>query len=165
MKSGWIIFALGALLSLQVSAQQVQEKASESVSLTELMNSHNNALNLPCPFGWSVIPNPSQEDSLSYLNESGQLAVSVTYIKNRAGASVDPEAYARVAAEQLKCSLPARSNLLANGWSFTCEDSAIEALVYGEPGDLVLLAISGRSADTEQSLERFIDFLYSQARR
>ncbi len=161
LKKTVLMLTLGLLLGLP--AGQAEEQRPEE-SLSDLTALSGNPLNLPCPFGWSVIPNPSLDDSLSYLNETGQLAVSVTYIRNKAGANVDPEAYARVASEQLKCSLPARSNLLANGWSFNCEETKIEALVYGDPGDLVLLAISGRSPDTESSLERFVDFLAAQAR-
>ena len=56
------------------------------------------------------------------------------------------------------------SNLLANAWAFTCEDG-IEALVYGETGNLVLLSISGRSDETENYLDGFINFLSYQARR
>ncbi|MBU3844458.1 MAG: hypothetical protein H9847_06270 [Candidatus Anaerobiospirillum pullicola] len=120
--------------------------------------------NIPCPSFWQVQPNPSVENSLSYVHDSGELAVSVTYIADQSGAEVSAETFARVAAEQMNCSLPMHSNLLANAWAFTCEDG-IEALVYGETGNLVLLSISGRSDETENYLDGFINFLSYQARR
>ncbi len=120
---------------------------------------------LPYPSGWSVENNPSVENSLSYLHESGEIAVNVTYIAGSAGQNISPEAYARVAAEQLNCDLPVRSNLIEQAWSFECEQSGVEAIVYGQEGNLVLLSISGRNNETEEQLENFIRFLAYQSRR
>lgn len=119
----------------------------------------------PCPKGWSVEANPAVENSLSYVHESNNLAVSVTYIANQAGAGVSGQTYARVAAEQMNCQLPVSSNLIENAWSFDCPLEQVEAMVYGEPGNLVLLAISGRDESTESYLEDFVRFLAYQARR
>lgn len=123
-----------------------------------------NKFNIPCPSFWSVEPNPSVENSLSYVHDSEKIAVSVTYIAGQSGAQVSSETFSRVAAEQMNCSLPVKSNLLANAWAFDCENG-IEALVYGDPGNLVLLSISGRSAETESYLDSFIKFLSYQASR
>ncbi|MBO6253176.1 MAG: hypothetical protein J6O49_05925 [Bacteroidaceae bacterium] len=120
---------------------------------------------LPCPNGFTVIPNPSVENSLSYLDESGKLAVSVTYIKQKFASAIDPENYARVMAQQMKCSIPVRSNLIADGWASQCEDAKLETVVYGGDKGLVLLAISGRNQDTEKKLEEFIDFLAYEAKK
>lgn len=120
--------------------------------------------NIPAPSYWSVEPNPSVENSLSYVHESEKIAVNVTYIAGQSGTQVSAETFSRVVAEQMNCSLPVKSNLLANAWAFDC-DNDIEALVYGEPGNLVLLSISGRNAETESYLEGFMQFLSYQASR
>ena len=120
---------------------------------------------LPCPSFWSVQPNPSVENSLSYVHDSGDLAVSVTYIADQSGSEVSSETFARVAAEQMNCSLPIHSNLIGHAWSFTCDDGEIEAIVYGDDGDLVLLSIAGRNEKTENYLDGFISFLTYQASR
>lgn len=125
-------------------------------------NAEAQNLNIPCPSFWSVEPNPSVENSLSYVHDSGKIAVSVTYIAAKTGSQVGAETFSRVAAEQMNCSLPVRSNLLAQAWSFDCEND-IQAIVYGEPGNLVLLSISGRNEETENYLESFIKFLSFQA--
>lgn len=119
---------------------------------------------IPCPSFWQVRPNPSVENSLSYVHDSGKLAVSVTYISDQSGSEVSAETFSRVAAEQMNCTLPVQSNLLAHAWAFNCDDG-LEALVYGEPGNLVLLSISGRNEETENYLDGFISFLSYQARR
>lgn len=120
---------------------------------------------LPCPSFWTVQPNPSVENSLSYVHDSGEIAVSVTYIADQSGSEVSSETFARVAAEQMNCTLPIRSNLIGHAWSFTCDDGALEAIVYGDEGDLVLLSISGRNEKTESYLDGFISFLTYQASR
>lgn len=126
---------------------------------------HSNDPLLPCPFGWSVQPNPSVDNSLSYVDADGQLSVSVTDLSTTAVANTTAEAYARVAAEQMDCKIPTRSNLIEDGWSFDCEKEKVEAIVYGDAGELALLAISGRNADTEAKLEEFIKFLALEARK
>lgn len=40
----------------------------------------------------------------------------------------------------------------------------IEAIVYGDENELVMLAISGRTPDTESRLENFIRFLAYEAK-
>lgn len=120
--------------------------------------------NIPCPSFWSVQANPSVENSLSYVHDSGKIAISVTYIASLSGNNVTPNTFARVSAEQMNCTLPVKSNVLSNAWAFTC-DNDIEALVYGEAGDLVLLSISGRSDETESDFDSFISFLEYQSRR
>lgn len=126
--------------------------------------SDENKLNIPCPSFWSVEPNPSVENSLSYVHDSGDIAINVTYIAGQSGTQVSAETFSRVAAEQMNCSLPVKSNILANAWAFDCEND-IEALVYGEPGNLVLLSISGRNSETESYLDSFMKFLSYQASR
>lgn len=118
---------------------------------------------LPCPHGWTVEPNPSQDDSLAYMTEDGRLAVSVSLIKQGGEVPLDSESYSRVAAEQMSCSIPVRSNLIENAWSFMCSDMKVEGVIYGGEGDLVLLGISGRSEDTEKQLMDFVRFLAFQA--
>lgn len=117
----------------------------------------------PCPFGWTVKPNPSVDNSLSYLNSDSKLAISVTNLEKTRGFDSTAEAYARVAALQMNCALPVRSNLIEGAWSFECSDENVETIIYGEPGALAMLVISGRNADTEASLEEFIKFLDSQS--
>lgn len=118
---------------------------------------------LPCPSFWKVQPNPSVENSLSYVHDSGEIAVSVTYIAGQSGADVSAETFSWVAAEQMNCTLPVRSNLLAHAWYFNCQNDGVEAVVYGEPGNLVLLSIVGRNEETESYLDSFISFLSYQA--
>ncbi len=119
---------------------------------------------IPCPFGWSVQPNPSADNSLSYLNSDENLAVNVTTIEPLSGQKVSPASYARVSAQQMLCNLPVKSNLIADAWSFTCEQYDIESIVYGSGSELVLLTISGRNPDTEPQLEEFVRFLADQAK-
>lgn len=119
---------------------------------------------LPCPPGWTVEPNASVENSLSYAHLTRDLAVSVNYIADRAGPQVSPERYARVAAQKMLCSMPVMSNLIDGAWTFYCEDLGVEAVIYGPAGNLVMLAIAGRSEETEPLLENFIRFLAAQAR-
>ncbi|MDY6322181.1 MAG: hypothetical protein SPL30_04625 [Succinivibrio sp.] len=121
---------------------------------------------IPCPTGWIVSPNPSTDNSLAYMTDDGQLAVSVTSITSKQGSGVPTEAesYARVAAEQMGCSIPVGSNFIEGGWTFECKDFEVEGVVYGDPGELVLLGISGRSAKTEPSLNEFVRFLQYQAK-
>ncbi len=154
------ILMLSAVLGTAVWAEEVQIDVA-----TAEIGQEAPQVQLPCPFGWTVQANPSAENSLSYLHESGVLAVNVTYIADSAGDRVTPQTYARVAAEQLHCQMPVASNLIDNAWSFFCEDEDIEALVYGEAGDLVLLSVSGRNDETEKYLSEFIRFLAYQAGR
>lgn len=174
IKTG-LALLLGALV---VSTPYAQEALNNS----DQVNSANNAdvvnntgiskqvnelakkLNIPCPPFWSVIPNPSVENSLSYVHDSGALAINVTYIEQKSGINVSSESFARVASEMMTCSLPVRSNILDQAWSFTCENG-IEALVYGEVGNIVLLSISGRNEKTENSFYEFMLFLRYQANR
>lgn len=125
-------------------------------------------LNLPCPAGWTVLPNPGMDNSLSYLEDSGRLAVSVTSIQYAEDIPYDPAIYARVASDQLKCMVPEKANMLENAWSFLCPERGVEAVIYASDKqgsrDMVLLAISGRNPDTEKSLEGFIRFLAWQAK-
>lgn len=120
---------------------------------------------LPCPVGWSVEPNPSLDNSLSYLSEDGKLAVSVSVIKPRNDATLSSDSYSRVASEQMGCTIPVHSNLIEDAWSFICQDQEIEALVYGGGNELVLLGISGRTPDTEKQLSEFVRFLAFQAEK
>ena len=77
---------------------------------------------IPCPSFWQVRPNPSVENSLSYVHDSGKLAISVTYISDQSGSEVSAETFSRVAAEQMNCTLPVKSNLLNHAWAFNCDD-------------------------------------------
>lgn len=119
---------------------------------------------IPCPFGWSVEPNPSLDNSLNYVTADGALAVSVTSLSKSAGSYATAEAYARVASEQMQCQIPTNSNIVKNGWSFVCPKDGVEAIVYGDENELVMLAISGRNPDTESRLENFIWFLAYEAK-
>lgn len=150
---------LSAVLCTAVMAEETQINVSTGVVES------TDELQLPCPFGWSVQANPSADNSLSYLHESGELAVNVTYIADSAGDRVTTQTYARVAAEQLHCQMPVASDVIDNAWSFFCEDEDIEAVVYGAEGDLVLLSVSGRNEETERYLSEFIRFLAYQAGR
>lgn len=118
---------------------------------------------IPCPKNWTVQPNASLENSLSYVHENNDLAVNVTYIADRVGEKVSAQNYARVAAQKLSCQMPVHSNLIKDAWSFYCDDTNIEAIVYGSDGNLVLLSIAGRNTDTEIALEDFIRFLQYEA--
>lgn len=120
---------------------------------------------LPCPPNWRVEPNASVENSLSYVHNSNELAVSVSYLANRLGNNVSAQNYARVASQKMICDVPVMSNLIQNAWSFTCDKLGIEAIIYGPTGNLVMLAISGRSEANEAELENFIRFLAHEARR
>lgn len=155
--------AAAALTSAQVSAAEASAASAADVAAADA--AVEEVPELPCPTGWSVENNPSVENSLSYLHEGGDLAVNITYVAGSAGQGIEPENYARVAAEQLDCSLPVRSNLIDKAWSFECEQSGVEAIVYGQAGNLVLLSISGRNDDTESALEDFIRFLAYQSKR
>ncbi len=145
MKKAWIVGALMAL-SLNAFASDAAQKQ------------------IPCPFGWSVQPNPSADNSLSYLTIDGSLAVSVTSIRPVSGQVIESASYARVASQQMQCDLPVKSNLIADAWSFECKNDGIEAVVYGNEEELVLLAISGRNANNEAQLEDFVRFLAYQAK-
>lgn len=158
--------SLLATVSLSVShAEEQVEQVAVNAESTDALKSaavNNYSQNIPCPPFWMVQPNPSMDNSLSYVHESGSIAVSVTYIADKSGSQVSAETFSRVAAEQMNCTLPVRSNILKKAWAFNCDDD-IEALVYGEPGNLVLLSISGRNDDTESYFESFISFLSYQA--
>lgn len=145
MKKAWIF---GICLALGVNAYAAVEAQKQ----------------IPCPFGWSVQPNPSADNSLSYLTADGNLAISVTSIRPTSDDKLSSESYARVASQQMQCTLPVKSNLIENAWSFNCERDEVEGIVYGSSSELVLLAISGRSPDTEPQLEEFVRFLADQAK-
>lgn len=160
-----LLSALWPQLSGAAAPGAAQDEESADNEVHMLSAAESAALNIPCPLGWSVLPNPSLDNSLSYLNQSGELAVNVTYIKPQENVPNAPEAFARVAAEQLRCSIPMRSNLIESAWSFTCPDTEVEAVVYGGGSELVLLSISGREPQTEPELEGFVRFLAYQAHR
>ncbi len=155
--------------------KSVEKNSSEAVKMPDTANdgSFEKSLRefqaadrpIPCPNGWVVEANPSADNSLSYMTEDGTLAVSVTSIKSRsdAGTPAEPESYSRVAAEQMGCSIPVRSNLIDGGWTFHCADFKVDGLVYGSKDELVLLGISGRDANTEAKLNEFVRFLQYQA--
>lgn len=121
-------------------------------------------ITIPCPPNWTVENNASVENSLSYINDAKNLAINVTYVGNRIGDKVSATTYAQVASQKLACSIPVQSNLIKNAWTFYCEDTKIEAVVYGPDGNLVLLSIAGRSPETEEDLKDFINFLNYQAK-
>ncbi|MCR5085161.1 MAG: hypothetical protein K6A65_06630 [Succinivibrionaceae bacterium] len=139
------------------------ETAEFDLEQQEALDFHESFSNLPCPQDWKVEPNPSMADSLSYLHESGRIAVSVTNVTDRAGRGTSPEAYARVASAQMRCDVPTHSNLIEDAWSFSCPRHEVEATVYGGQGELVLLVISGRDSTTERYLEGFVRFLAAHA--
>lgn len=150
------------------AAQAAQAEAIAAANATQGVNDDlalSTGPELPCPSFWSVQPNPSVENSLSYVHDSGDIAVSVTYIADQSGSEVSAETFARVAAEQMNCTMPLRSNLIGHAWSFICDDGELEAIVYGDEGDLVLLSIAGRNEKTETYLDGFISFLSYQAGR
>ncbi len=154
--------------SLALSEQSAEESLSSDASDDNDISDDENGEEpepLPHPLGWSVESNPSVQNSLSYVHESGRIAVNISYIAGKAGGNVMPEAYARVAAEQMNCDMPTASNIIDHAWSFYCPREEIEAIVYGDEGNLVLLAISGRNEETESYLSDFIRFLIYQAGR
>lgn len=120
---------------------------------------------VPCPFGFSVKLNPSVPNSLVYKDEGSKLAISVTAIKQQDDSPSSPESYAKASAKQMVCSVPVLSSLVEDGYSFVCEDDGIEAIVYGDDDELVLLAISGRNRANENKLEQFIKFLDEEAKK
>lgn len=156
---------LGFVFATSALAEEVSEKA-DSASATYDVAQADEAQDkiIPCPFGWSVEPNPSLDNSLNYVTADGALAVSVTSLSKSAGSYATAEAYARVASEQMQCQIPTNSNIVEKGWSFVCPKDGIEAIVYGDENELVMLAISGRNPDTESRLENFIRFLAYEAK-
>lgn len=156
---------LGLAFATSAVAQEVSEKAdSASATYDVAQADESQDKSIPCPFGWSVEPNPSLDNSLNYVTADGALAVSVTSLSKSAGSYATAEAYARVASEQMQCQIPTNSNIVKNGWSFVCPKDGIEAIVYGDENELVMLAISGRNPDTESRLENFIRFLAYEAK-
>lgn len=147
---GICVFAVNAQM---VSSEYVVEKSRTEQAA------------IPCPFGFSVKLNPSVPNSLVYKDEGSKLAVSVTAIKQLTDSPSSPEAYAKASAKQLACSVPVLSSLVADGYSFVCENEGIEAIVYGDDAELVLLAISGRDRANEEKLEQFIKFLDDEAKK
>ncbi len=139
-----------------------QESVSATFNVAQSDESQDKII--PCPFGWSVEPNPSLDNSLNYVTADGALAVSVTSLSKSAGSYATAEAYARVASEQMQCQIPTNSNIVEKGWSFLCPKEGIEAIVYGDENELVMLAISGRNPNTEARLENFIRFLAYEAK-
>lgn len=157
-------FAGAAQAQNTASVKKVESTATQTAAVHVNASTNDNADNdIPCPPFWTVQPNPSMDNSLSYVHDSGEIAVSVTYIADKSGSQVGPETFSRVAAEQMNCTLPVKSNILKKAWAFNCDDG-IEALVYGETGNLVLLSISGRNDETENYFESFITFLSYQSR-
>ena len=145
------VFAVNAEL---ISSEYVVEKSKAQQEST-----------IPCPFGFSVKLNPSVPNSLVYKDEGSKLAISVTAIKQLEDSPSSPEAYAKASAKQMACSVPVLSSLVADGYSFVCENDGIEAIVYGDDAELVLLAISGRDRANEEKLEQFIKFLDDEAKK
>lgn len=156
---------LSIFLSLAFVAYQslAANNANDNITDLENVDTNNVLKNVPCPNDWTVEKNPSVDNSLTYLYKDGTLAVNVTYIADTVGNSVELETFSRVAAEQLKCSLPVNSNLIENAYSFYCKDREVEGIIYGSTGDIVLLSISGRNAKNEYLLENFIKFLAYEA--
>ncbi|NLK85009.1 MAG: hypothetical protein GX278_03475 [Aeromonadales bacterium] len=156
------VFAEDALNSN--AEKTTPDKVSTTFEVAQANSSDTKSV-LPCPFGWSVEPNPSLDNSLSYLNAQKTLAVSVTSITKGLQSLVTPQSYARVASEQMQCQVPEISNLIEGAWSFDCPKDKVEAIVFGDNNNLVLLVISGRNADTEKELEGFIKFLAYEAKK
>ena len=152
---------LGLVCSMSVFAANAELASSEYV----VEKSRTEQAAIPCPFGFSVKLNPSVPNSLVYKDEGSKLAVSVTAIKQLTDSPSSPEAYAKASAKQLACSVPVLSSLVADGYSFVCENEGIEAIVYGDDAELVLLAISGRDRANEEKLEQFIKFLDDEAKK
>ncbi len=157
---------LGLAFATPAVCEEVSQDKTESASATyDVAPADDPQENMiPCPFGWSVEPNPSLDNSLNYVTADGALAVSVTSLHKSAGSFATAEAYARVASEQMQCQMPTNSNIVEKGWSFVCPKDGIEAIVYGDENELVMLAISGRTPDTESRLENFIRFLAYEAK-
>ena len=99
MKAVWV----AALCLLPLCAMADPVEVTDSTAL--LNRGAQPTENLPCPKGWRVEANPSVENSLSYLHEGGDLAVNISYVADTSGQNVLPEAYARVAAEQMNCQM------------------------------------------------------------
>ncbi|MGN0915333.1 MAG: hypothetical protein ACI4NE_03150 [Succinivibrio sp.] len=139
------------------------ETKEDNTSFTNASVTYSDEKTIPCPYGWSVKVNPSLENSLTYSSVESSLAVSVTAISPARSSKATAEDYARVASQQMKCDMPGRSNLIEDGWTFNCAKEGVEAVVYGSPEQLVLLAITGRKAENEEVLEGFVKFLAFEA--
>ncbi|MDY5734685.1 MAG: hypothetical protein SPK02_08215 [Succinivibrio sp.] len=159
--------ALGVMTSAFAEDENPQEQSENMVSETFVVSQSKESKDkeIPCPFGWSVMPNPSLENSLTYLDAENQIAVSVTSIEKESELLTSPETYARVASEQMMCEVPSRSNLIEDAWSFECPKDKLEVAVYGDKDQLVLLTIKGRNANTEAKLENFVKFLAYEAKK
>ena len=138
--------------------------ANEAVNSEIKSFSDEQKVQIPCPFGFSVEPNPSADNSLIYLSSDETLAISVTSIHPLKNQTIDSQSYAKVAASQMQCAMPTKSNLIDKAWSFDCADYGTEAIVYGQDNEIVLLTISGRNPKNEQQLEEFVRFLAYQAK-
>lgn len=158
------VLCLGLAFANSAVSQEVSDGDSVSATYNVAQADEVQDRIIPCPFGWSVEPNPSLDNSLNYVTADGALAVSVTSLSKSAGSYATAEAYARVASEQMQCQIPTNSNIVEKGWSFVCPKDGVEAIVYGDENELVMLAISGRNPNTEPRLENFIRFLAYEAK-
>ena len=163
VKSSVVALAVLAICG-NVYAEDNTENTEAQSATFEIGQTKDEGIVYPCPFGWSVEPNPSVDNSLTYTDADESLSISVTSINEGPGALTSPEVYAKVAADQMQCQMPNLSNLIENAYSFECPKEGIEAIVYGGDGEMVLLAISGRNADTEPKVEEFVRFLANEAK-
>ena len=123
-------FCFGLAFANPAVSDEAPEQESVSATYNVAQSDESQDKIIPCPFGWSVEPNPSLDNSLNYVTADGALAVSVTSLSKSAGFYATAEAYARVASEQMQCQIPTNSNIVEKGWSFMCPKEGIEAIVY-----------------------------------
>ena len=76
---------LGLAFATSAVAQEVSEKADSASATYDVAQADESQDKIiPCPFGWSVEPNPSLDNSLNYVTADGALAVSVTSLSKSA---------------------------------------------------------------------------------
>lgn len=159
MQISKLSFALIFTVITSFSSYAVGIKNDDSYSQIQDVNVvSDDFAKIPCPNYFTVEINSAVDNSLTYTHESNLISINVSYIPEYISKNANAESFSRVSAELLKCELPIKSDLIKGAWSFKCDED-VEAIVYGDTGDLVLLSISGRNSSTEEYLENFIRFL------
>ncbi len=159
MQISKLSFALLFSLFASFSSHALDVKGDARYNQIQDANTTSDDLSkIPCPNYFTVEINSAADNSLTYTHESKLISINVSYIPEYISKNANAESFSRVSAELLKCELPVKSDLIKGAWSFKCDED-VEAIVYGDTGDLVLLSISGRNASTEEYLENFIRFL------
>ena len=98
VKSSVVALAVLAICG-NVYAEDNTENTEAQSATFEIGQTKDEGIVYPCPFGWSVEPNPSVDNSLTYTDADESLSISVTSINEGPGALTTPEVYAKVAAD------------------------------------------------------------------